>query len=204
MIEQLSKHSSDAEARRIIKSVALCAGFRSLDENQQQQLLKKIGGAEPIFAGSVRQKINDESLFRVVLQAYLPERQAEALKGLLEKHYPTSGVDNFTTLLDDSKSSYRIFGPSTTYLHKFVGGQSLTARKYEIALQDRRVPVFVSPELDKNGRKTLSIEQIAQGLSNLPKASLDLIKSINLEGEANPHDAHFAEEYKTGSFKSIP
>lgn len=203
LIAQLSKHSNDAEARSVIQSVALSAGFRALTAVQQRRLLLKIGSAEPLFGGALRRTIRDHSYFRVALREYLPERQTTALKKLAdESSPPVLDTQYIPTLLDDSKGKYRVSGPSTSYLHKFVSGRSLTAHKYEIATGGARVPVFVSPALAKNGLKTLSIEQIAQGLSTLPRASLDLVKGINLEGQANQHDAAWAHQYETGSFKS--
>ena len=97
-----------------------------------------------------------------------------------------------------TRRPYTVHGPTNVANHAFASGNA-PARRYEVEVDGRRVPVFMPRTTNASDH---SIDQVARSIAALPASSRRVVTRVNVNPGRNPHDAHWARVYRRPGFRS--
>jgi hypothetical protein len=195
---QLEKNQSNPQAVDTLVKLAQTEGFNKLTKDEQTKFLTYVGGTNKEISDPARQalesKLNDPAF-----DSTKPESFRNFLKDQPGLAYVVSGTMT-SGEFDSRRKPYTVTGPEEVKNHTFQSGKA-DADKYIVEVDGKKVPVYIAKGQDAS-LAYHTIEEVAKGLASLPKASIDKVKSVLVDGKQNPDDAYWAKEYNTPGFRS--
>jgi hypothetical protein len=127
------------------------------------------------------------------------EAQAAALKKFITDEPGSPDVVAQNATEPATLPPYTVSQPVAEAQHQFDSGKA-DAQHYTVTVGGHAVDVFMANTSSTPNHHT--IEQVAKGLAALPAQSLALVKTVSVNPDFNPADAHWAEVYHRPDFHS--
>ncbi|MEO8539972.1 MAG: hypothetical protein ABI577_09555 [bacterium] len=183
-------------ARLAIAGVHRLAGWAKVAKDDQAVLDNLLGGEMNQLSAAARQHLFASF---ADLSKKNDTEQAAALKGTLTA--TTAQPDVVAEPVTTAKVEYTLEGPTTQKDYEFKGAKG-DASIWKIKFKDGVEIELVAPKAPTPGFHNHTVEKTAESASYVAKAARSVVKTILLNANTNPEDAHWAVEYKTPDFHS--
>lgn len=189
-----------AGGRESIARLASSEGFRGLPQADRDLLLRYVGGANQELSVPARTQLDQlmgSPQFRTATQA----QQTQQLQTFLRDQPGLLGHVSEAPTAYGPSSGWRMSPGTTVSNIPFQSGTG-SATRYDITVDGRTIPVYVSPQTGGNGLNNHTPAEVATALSRLPPEVRANINEVRINGAQNPSDQFWAQQYGDPNFRS--
>ncbi len=198
--EQLAKHSNADDAATIASLVGT-RGFGALSPGDAQNLLRYVGGSNSQLSGVARDALAAQ-LADPDFQSQFRSEQADTLrKFMTDQEHLGSAPLNDPLGAWPRVGSATVSAPTAVAQVPFASGPH-SGMRYDVTIDGRTIPVFVSDAPLAPGQSRHSIQDITAALERMPPEARAQVNQVHVDSKPNPGDAHWAQVYNDPNFRS--
>jgi hypothetical protein len=199
LVDSLNAQTT-AGGRETLARLATSEGFRTMPVADRELLLRYVGGANAELSVPARAKM-EELLRDPTFRTGSPAQQSQRLQDFLRDQpgLPQNVSEAPTTY---GTTSGWTMSPGTPVPNIAFQSGTGPATRYDITIDGRTIPVYLSTQAPGTGLSTHSPGEVAAALSRLPPEVRAGINEVRLNSAQNPQDTFWAQQYGDPNFRS--